>query len=272
MEEEKDSVETNETEEIKGKEEEIEEKEPKRTKFEPVSPLKALIDVDSECKLSGAKIYSEMGVSYTATMVQTTMNNNDKFYIEQVLEHQGACYVWSRWGRVDTIGQTWLRKKKTVMEGIVEFKKKFKTKTKNDWEHRNHFKKVEGFYDLLKPPVEKKVVKPCTLDPAIQNLMMFIFGKPKVEILEDEKAVEEHIFDIYYKQLHNEISVLDKNSDEFTKIDTWKNNCGTANNMEVFKLNREGEDEEFDQHKDITNRKLLWISTDVKEILTNGVG
>ncbi|XP_027742065.1 protein mono-ADP-ribosyltransferase PARP3 isoform X3 [Empidonax traillii] len=56
--------------------------------------------IDGLCPLStapGAQVYED----YDCTLNQTNISaNNNKFYIIQLLEHDGAYSVWSRWGRV----------------------------------------------------------------------------------------------------------------------------------------------------------------------------
>ncbi|XP_053845662.1 protein mono-ADP-ribosyltransferase PARP3 [Vidua macroura] len=56
--------------------------------------------IDGLCPLStalGARVYED----YDCTLNQTNISaNNNKFYIIQFLEHNGAYSVWSHWGRV----------------------------------------------------------------------------------------------------------------------------------------------------------------------------
>ncbi|XP_076202335.1 protein mono-ADP-ribosyltransferase PARP3 isoform X2 [Aptenodytes patagonicus] len=56
--------------------------------------------IDALCPLSttpGARVYED----YDCTLNQTNIGaNNNKFYIIQLLEHDGAYSVWSHWGRV----------------------------------------------------------------------------------------------------------------------------------------------------------------------------
>lgn len=49
------------------------------------------------------------GKVYSATLNQSNMmQNNNKYYIIQVLESDNAksCYMWTRWGRVGYKGQS----------------------------------------------------------------------------------------------------------------------------------------------------------------------
>ena len=55
--------------------------------------------VDSLCSLynSGGKIYED----YDCMLNQTNIgNNNNKYYVIQLIEKNGSYYFWTRWGRV----------------------------------------------------------------------------------------------------------------------------------------------------------------------------
>ena len=56
----------------------------------------------------------------------------------------------NRWGRVGEPGQNKLEPFGLDRNGaIASFKKKFKDKTGNNWDERDHFQKVEGKYDMV---------------------------------------------------------------------------------------------------------------------------
>jgi poly [ADP-ribose] polymerase len=122
--------------------------------------------------------------------------NNNKYYVIQLLKDTGGSYyVWNRWGRVGEKGQNALKPFGGNINGAInEFKKKFKEKTKNNWENRNAFKPVPGKYTLLDMDYEdddqaqeevltkladksavKGKVKECTLHPAVQKLVKLVF-------------------------------------------------------------------------------------------------
>ncbi|MCD7463005.1 Poly [Datura stramonium] len=80
---------------------------------------------------------------YDATLNQTNVgNNNNKFYIIQVLENDsgGNFLVYTRWGRVGAKGGTKINGPYTsANDAISEFESKFYEKTKNDWSNRKDF-------------------------------------------------------------------------------------------------------------------------------------
>ncbi|XP_055820812.1 poly [ADP-ribose] polymerase 2 isoform X1 [Solanum dulcamara] len=80
---------------------------------------------------------------YDATLNQTNVgNNNNKFYIIQVLENDsgGNFLVYTRWGRVGVKGGTKISGPYTsAYDATSEFKSKFYEKTKNYWSNRKDF-------------------------------------------------------------------------------------------------------------------------------------
>ncbi|NXJ78279.1 PARP3 polymerase, partial [Trogon melanurus] len=150
--------------------------------------------VDGLCPLSttpGIQVYED----YDCTLNQTNISaNNNKFYIIQLLEHDGAYNVWSRWGRVGEVGQSKLMPSTSLEAAKKDFEKKFWEKTKNRWVERENFIAQPGKYTLIEvqsgagQEVEvavddvdgKKVCKqrvlPCTLDKATQDLVSLIFS------------------------------------------------------------------------------------------------
>ncbi|XP_060207936.1 poly [ADP-ribose] polymerase 2 isoform X2 [Lycium barbarum] len=80
---------------------------------------------------------------YDATLNQTNVgNNNDKFYIIQVLESDsgGNFLVYSRWGRVGIKGGTEINGPyMSADDATSEFERKFYEKTKNYWSKRKDF-------------------------------------------------------------------------------------------------------------------------------------
>ncbi|KAL6884697.1 hypothetical protein ACP4OV_010633 [Aristida adscensionis] len=81
---------------------------------------------------------------YDATLNQTNVgNNNNKFYIIQVLESDagGSFLVYNRWGRVGAQGQDKLHGPFASRDqAIYEFEGKFHEKTSNLWSNRKNFK------------------------------------------------------------------------------------------------------------------------------------
>ncbi|KAK8390955.1 hypothetical protein O3P69_016955 [Scylla paramamosain] len=138
-----------------------------------------------------AAIYED----YTCMLNQTNIgHNNNKFYIIQVTENKKNSYTcFTRWGRVGEVGQHSLDSHKDVEQAIKAFKKKFKDKTKNDWDKRDDFNAHPGKYTMIDIEDDEeeeadavdggqqlvKVTKSygdCPLDYRTQLMIMIIFS------------------------------------------------------------------------------------------------
>ena len=79
--------------------------------------------------------------------------NNNKFYVIQMLQKQvmsSGYYVWTRWGRVGEPGQNAMKGPFGSTDAAAkEFNKKFKDKTRNNWEERHVFTPYQGKYTLI---------------------------------------------------------------------------------------------------------------------------
>ncbi|XP_065065957.1 protein mono-ADP-ribosyltransferase PARP3-like [Rhopilema esculentum] len=149
--------------------------------------------VDSICHLSNAAVFED----YDCMLNQTNIGqNNNKFYVIQLLQSSKAYYVWNRWGRVGEPGSSALKGPFGFEAAKKEFEKKFKDKTRNDWAARDDFQPVKGKYTLIEmdasdetdnavmegklsaldaPDGAEKKFKPCKLDKATQDLLSLLF-------------------------------------------------------------------------------------------------
>ncbi|XP_048346773.1 protein mono-ADP-ribosyltransferase PARP3 [Sphaerodactylus townsendi] len=160
-------------------------------KAAPKEKLKAKIDVSCYlCKASDAKVYED----YDCMLNQTNIgHNNNKFYIIQLIEHNGSYSCWNRWGRVGESGQSKLSSFPSLEAAKKDFEKKFRDKTKNGWADRENFVAHPGKYTLIEvqqgeeeeQEVTVKVdavdglkqkVQPCRLNKATQELVSLIFS------------------------------------------------------------------------------------------------
>ncbi|NXL95839.1 PARP3 polymerase, partial [Alectura lathami] len=152
--------------------------------------------IDGPCPLStgpGARVYED----YDCTLNQTNISaNNNKFYIIQLIEHDGTYSTWTRWGRVGEVGQSKLTPFASLEAAKKDFEKKFREKTKNSWAARESFVAQPGKYTLIEvqpgdgqevevalrldstdgEKVPKQRVLPCTLDKTTQDLVALIFS------------------------------------------------------------------------------------------------
>ncbi|KAJ6667722.1 hypothetical protein lerEdw1_016043 [Lerista edwardsae] len=163
-------------------------------KAAPKEKLKAKID--SACQLSnvdGAKIHEDFDCMLNQTNIG---HNNNKFYIIQLIEHNGSYSCWNRWGRVGEIGQSKLSSFPSLEAAKKDFEKKFRDKTKNNWADRENFVAHDGKYTLIEVQqgdeeeqevtvkvdtvdgvkLSKQKIQPCTLAKATQELISLIFS------------------------------------------------------------------------------------------------
>ncbi|CAF5060509.1 unnamed protein product, partial [Rotaria sp. Silwood1] len=95
----------------------------------------------------------------------------------------------------------------------------------------------------------------------------------------DEK--DEHPIDVHYKKLKCIIESIDKNAEEFKRIEQYMINTHTSTHntytlklKELFKIIREGEDDRFRKWEKIENHQLLWHgsrTTNFAGILSQGL-
>ncbi|XP_014344157.1 protein mono-ADP-ribosyltransferase PARP3 [Latimeria chalumnae] len=148
--------------------------------------------IDSACSLSHDQA-SQVYEDYDCMLNQTNIgHNNNKFYIIQLIEKNGAYFCWNRWGRVGEVGQSKLSPANSLDAAKKDFEKKFKDKTKNDWSNRENFTAHAGKYTMIEVEagdegeVEVKIdavdggklkkVRPCTLNNPTQDLVSLIFN------------------------------------------------------------------------------------------------
>lgn len=156
---------------------------------------KRVVKVDPVCPLSsspGTQVHED----YDCTLNQTNIgNNNNKFYIIQLLQEGDRFACWNRWGRVGEVGQSKLSHFNFLEDAKKDFEKKFRDKTKNSWADRDHFVAHPGKYTLIEVQAEEETqeavvkvdggptrnvlqrVQPCSLDAATQKLIDNIFSK-----------------------------------------------------------------------------------------------
>jgi len=158
------------------------------------------IPVDDNCTVTGAAVHED----YDCILNQTNIGeNNNKFYVIQLITKGGKYYTWTRWGRVGETGQSALIGPTEFDGALKGFNSKFKDKTKNSWEDRANFKPAAGRYTLIEvdrsadaskaaeieaklkgidasaAAVQKaaaKKVAPCKLHPRVEGFMGLIFN------------------------------------------------------------------------------------------------
>jgi len=103
--------------------------------------------VDPHCGLRNThKVYVDDEVAWDARMNQTNIGqNNNKFYRVQLLvSFGGASAVFCHWGRVGANGQSSTDSCHSLDAAKALFERKYKDKTRNNWQDRDSFVKVPG--------------------------------------------------------------------------------------------------------------------------------
>ncbi|KAK5933912.1 hypothetical protein CgunFtcFv8_014357 [Champsocephalus gunnari] len=153
------------------------------------SQVKCNRKVDEYCSVSG-----EIHDDYDCMLNQTNIgHNNNKFYVNQLINGTKKYYTWNRWGRVGEDGQSKLNTFDNLEKAVKDFEKKFKDKTKNNWSDRANFVFHPGKYTLIEVDGEQdaevkvdtvdgknvkvtKNVQPCSLDNPTKKLIELIFS------------------------------------------------------------------------------------------------
>uniref|UniRef100_UPI0035902B8E protein mono-ADP-ribosyltransferase PARP3 isoform X1 n=2 Tax=Myxine glutinosa TaxID=7769 RepID=UPI0035902B8E len=154
--------------------------------------VKSKAKIDSCCTLDADN--SEIVDDFDCMLNQTNINqNNNKFYIIQLIFSNKVYHMWNRWGRVGEIGQSKLSSFASLDIAKKDFVKKFKDKTKNDWDKRENFKAFPGKYtmievqrgeegeetvevDTVSGKLVNRITNKCTLDEHTQKLIKLIFN------------------------------------------------------------------------------------------------
>jgi len=167
-------------------------------KFQTAKPSKGKFKVDEHFPYKTYNVHED----YACMLNQTNINqNNNKFYVIQLLREtpksSSAFAVFTRWGRVGEAGQQAVAVITSIDKAVNDFKKKFKDKTKNDWDDRHSFVPHSGKYTLLDidetsddEDMEEKfqsnkfgndevykgeMYAPCSLDDITKALISLIF-------------------------------------------------------------------------------------------------
>ena len=149
----------------------------------------------------GYKVHiDDNGIIYDAALNQTnSANNNNKFYIIQLLQLGNLFLTWTRWGRVGENGQQAVFNSYSDFQYAYNmFMKKFKDKSGLDWKNRNAAPKngkytyIERNYEEDEDEKPKKAkrknedgtieeveikVAECTLSQPVQRIVDLIFNQ-----------------------------------------------------------------------------------------------
>jgi poly [ADP-ribose] polymerase len=128
------------------------------------------------------QLYKDLSFTLNQTNIK---NNNNKFYIVQVLYKDHVYYVYTRYGRVGDVGRLDYLGCSGEAGAIKEFEKRFKTKTGIQWCNRQTVAPIPNKYTYIEmESVEDDAVKDET-DEEIENNDSDLGIK-----LDDEQVVE----------------------------------------------------------------------------------
>ncbi|RVD82557.1 uncharacterized protein DFL_006979 [Arthrobotrys flagrans] len=175
--------------------------------------------VDEMCGLrySGYKVYEDSDhVKYDASLNQTNIgNNNNKFYILQLLYKGKSHAVWTRWGRVGEGGQNKLISGLGLDGAIKEFNKKFKDKTGVVWDDRLKANKPNKYTYLEKdyaPPEDetKKVKKED--DTEVVESKLPLQTQAVANLIFNKDFIQQSMADLNYDAKKLPLGRLNKNT------------------------------------------------------------
>jgi poly [ADP-ribose] polymerase len=140
--------------------------------------------IDTECNILNASVYKDYSCALNQSNIE---NNNNKFYIIQIITTGTNFYLWTRYGRVgergNTVPKSYYAKD---YEAIHDFCATFHKKTGNKWQHRNKFIPQSRKYVMIdiEAPMKvidvadsSKVVTPTPLDGRLTRLIEMIGSK-----------------------------------------------------------------------------------------------
>lgn len=158
-------------------------------------PLPSATPADPDSGLQDGIIIDPFNVTLNLTDVSYGVKGHNKFYLIQLLKSNGRYFLWTKWGRVGAaLPASNLQPCTSLQDAQSEFRKKFRSKTKNDWDDRDNFRPVEGKYQLVEVQSQAAQVETCILlenkrrhlmqtaekfpikaEPEIADLMRFVW-------------------------------------------------------------------------------------------------
>jgi len=141
--------------------------------------------IDPHCQYQSGTLVENYGAIYSCTLNQTNIsNNNNKFYIMQVIKNGSSFYVFIRYGRIGEVGTISNKSFPSQDDAVRFFEKQFNTKTGNSWTNRANFIKKEGKYFLTEiervdedsesESVSEEIDDNIKIDPRIIKLLELI--------------------------------------------------------------------------------------------------
>lgn len=138
--------------------------------------------VDDRCPIGG-EIVAMYNDYYTCSLTQTEIAfNMNKFYIMQLVKSGNQYNLFVVYGRNGEKGTISTKPFETLSEGASAFQKQFKSKTGNDWNHRENFIKKRGKYfmneinydDVENVDIPEIQNEECSMDSRLEYLIKLL--------------------------------------------------------------------------------------------------
>lgn len=107
----------------------------------------------------------------------------------------------------------------------------------------------------------------------ILNFLVDFERTYSIMIIEDQDR-NINPFDAYYFHLKTDIQQLNQNANEYKLIETYVSRSQDFRVVDIFTINRQGENARYSPYRDLPNRRLLWHGTrvtNIASILSNGL-
>lgn len=125
-------------------------------------PISSTTPADPDSGLKDGLIVDPFTVTLNQTDVSYGVKGHNKFYLIQVLRSGGRYFLWTKWGRVGApTPASNLQPCTSLQDAQSQFRNKFRSKTKNDWDDRDNFTPVEGKYQLVEVQSQTAQLQKC---------------------------------------------------------------------------------------------------------------
>ena len=258
-----------------------------------------------EYKSDFFELYKENKEYWDASLTKVNLQNGIygeyMFYFIQLIHDKGKnmYIVTTQFGRIGEEGANQRSPFNTLDEAKNEFNKIFKSKTGNNWEERNNFKRIKGKYmlltynkihikpnELIKPFDYDKSPKSNLLNNEIKTLLKNITDNSIIAKAFKDSGVNTEFFNYsmlnkeiltqarkYLVDIYNKVQELDKIRNINININMMnnKNNLNNDNENKENEMEIEEEMDKKEKIKEIKDIKTLKDKTDAILFKTNEI-
>ncbi|XP_031638339.1 poly [ADP-ribose] polymerase-like [Contarinia nasturtii] len=200
------------------------------------------------------------------------------FNINQMENMMLGCDVDLKQMPLGKISAQGIRSAMTVLRDIVQLIRQNDSYSQLREASNKFYTLIPHAFGIKRPPVINSIDVVNAKNEMLESLlnMELIYG-----FLEGENGEKTNPLDACYLKLKADIVAVDKNSDEFKKInEIAKTTHGPTHKnyrlevLEIFKVRRHGEDNRFQAWQGVSNQRLLWHGSRLMNfvsILSNGL-